>query len=129
MDRESAVFGIYHIERRKGMKANVLNLTNREMRALRNEINRQTAQNVRKLSKNIMALVLWQLRAQEGWGKKKLMQFQEGFIPALRELEEFYMTETAEEVDYICEYKLKHEVGIDVKELNDIIDFQIKIRD
>lgn len=111
------------------MKANVLNLTNREMRALRNEINRQTAQNVRKLSKNIMALVLWQLRVQEGWGKKKLMQFQEGFIPALRELEEFYMTETAEEVDYICEYKLKHEVGIDVQELNDIIDFQIKIRD
>lgn len=111
------------------MKANVLGLTNREMRVLRDEINRQTAHNVRKLAKNFQAMVLWQLREQEGWGKVKLMRFQERFVPAIRELEKFYLSANADETDYICEYKLKHEVGIDVKDLDDIIDFDVNITD
>ena len=111
------------------MKANVLGLTNREMRVLRDEINRQTAQNVRKLAKNFQAMVLWQLREQEGWGKVKLLRFQERFVPAIRELEQFYMSANADETDYICEYKLKQEVGIDVKDLDDIIGFDVNIAD
>ena len=79
------------------MKANVLGLTNREMRVLRDEINRQTAHNVRKLAKNFQAMVLWELREQEGWGKVKLLRFQERFIPAIRELEKFYMSANAGE--------------------------------
>ena len=109
------------------MKARALNLTNREMRALRDEINRQTAQNVRKLSKNINALVLWQVRKHFGFGKKKLLEFQDDFLPAMRELQEYYMTSSADETDYICEYLLKTELGIDVKSLDDIISFNIKI--
>jgi hypothetical protein len=109
------------------MKARALNLTNREMRSLRDEINRQTAQNVRKLSKNLNALVLWQVRKHFGVGKKKLLEFQDDFLPSMRELQEYYMTSSADETDYICEYLLKTELGIDVKSLDDIISFNIKI--
>lgn len=109
------------------MKARVLNLTNREMRALRDEINRQTAENVMKLSENLQALILWQLREQLGWGKKRLLRFQKRFVPAMRELQEYYMTSSADETDYICRYKLKNEVGIDVAELDEIIGFRIRI--
>lgn len=111
------------------MKANVLKMTNSEMKVLRNESNRQTAQNVRKLCKNIQAMVLWQLREQEGWGRTKLLRFQNGFVPAIRQLEEYYMSESADETDYICAYKLKNELGIDVKDLDDIISLEIKIKD
>lgn len=109
------------------MKARALNLTNREMRALRDEINRQTAQNVEKLSQNLQALILWQLRVQLGFGKKRLLRFQKAFIPAIRELQEYYNTSTADETDYICQYKLKNELGIDVTELDEMIGFKIKI--
>lgn len=111
------------------MKARALNLTNREMRALKDEINRQTAQNVQKLSQNLQALILWQLREQLGWGKKRLLRFQKRFVPAMRELQEYYMTSSADETDYICRYKLKNELGIDVAELDEIIGFKIKISD
>ena len=109
------------------MKARALNLTNREMRALRDEINRQTAQNVEKLSQNLQALILWQLREQLGWGKKRLLRFQKRFVPAIRELQEYYNASTADETDYICQYKLKNELGIDVAELDEIIGFKINI--
>lgn len=111
------------------MKANVLNLTNREFKALRNEINRQTAQNVRKLAKNLQAMMLWQLHEQEGYGKVKLLRFQKRFVPAIKELEEYYMSESADETDYICAYKLKNELGIDVEKLDDIIEFTVKNKD
>ena len=97
------------------MKARALNLTNREMRAWRDEINRQTAQNVKKLSQDLQALILWQLRTQLGFGKKRLLRFQKEFVPAIKELEEYY--------------KLKHELGIDVAELNEMIGFKINITD
>jgi hypothetical protein len=109
------------------MKARVLNLTNREMRALRDEIDRQTAENVEKLSQNLQALILWQLREQLGWGKKRLLRFQKRFIPAIRELQDYYMTSSADETDYICNYKLKHELGIDVAELDELFAFKVRI--
>ena len=111
------------------MRANVLNMTNRELRAMRNEINRQTAHNVRKLCKNIQALMLWELREQEGWGRTKILRFQKRFVPSIRMLEEYYLSESADETDFICAYKLKHELGIDLMDLDDIIDLKIKIND
>lgn len=109
------------------MKARALNLTNREMRALKDEINRQTAENVQKLSQDLQALILWQLREQLGFGKKRLLRFQKAFIPAIKELQEYYMIRSAEETDYICRYKLKQELGIDVAELDEMIGFRINI--
>ena len=109
------------------MKARVLNLTNREMRALRDEIDRQTAENVQKLSQNLQALILWQLRKQLGFGKKRLLRFQKEFVPAIRELQDYYMASSADETEYICRYKLKNELGIDVAELDEMIGFKVRI--
>ena len=109
------------------MKARALNITNRELRALRAEIDRQLTQNVENLSQNIQALILWQLREQLGWGKKRLLRFQKRFVPAIRELQEYYMTRSDAETDYICRYKLKSELGIDVSKIDEIISITIKI--
>ena len=110
------------------MKARALNMTNREFKALKDEINRQTAENVKNLSQNLQALILWQLREQLGWGKKRILRFQKRFVPAMRELQEYYMTSSADETDYVCKYKLKNELDIDVAELDEIIGFNIKIK-
>lgn len=109
------------------MKA-ILPLTNRERKALENEINRQTAQNVKNLSLNLQALVLWQLHEQEGWGKKKLLGFQKRFLPAIQELQRFYELENASETDFVCKYKLKNEVGIDVETLDEMFEFQVVMK-
>ena len=39
-------------------------------RAINEELNRQLADNVKGLSGNLTAMVLWQLHEQEGWGKR-----------------------------------------------------------
>lgn len=109
------------------MKA-ILPLTNRERKALEAEINRQTAQNVKNLSLNLQALVLWQLHEQEGWGKKKLLRFQKRFLPMIQELQRFYELENASETDFVCRYKLKNEVGIDVEDLDGMFEFQVVMK-
>lgn len=109
------------------MKA-ILPLTNRERKALEAEINRQTAQNVKNLSLNLQALVLWQLHEQEGWGKKKLLRFQKRFLPMIQELQRFYELENASETDFVCRYKLKNEVGIDVENLDEMFEFQVVMK-
>lgn len=109
------------------MKA-ILPLTNRERKALENEINRQTAQNVKNLSLNLQALVLWQLHEQLGLGKKKLLEFQKDFLPAIKELQRFYELENASETDFVCKYKLKNEVGIDVENLDEMFEFQVVMK-
>lgn len=109
------------------MKA-ILPLTNRERKALEAEINRQTAQNVKNLSLNLQALVLWQLHEQEGWGKKKLLRFQKRFLPMIQELQRFYELENASETDFVCRYKPKNEVGIDVENLDEMFEFQVVMK-
>lgn len=109
------------------MKA-ILPLTNRERKALEVEINRQTAKNVKDLSLNLQALVLWQLHEQLGLGKKKLLEFQKDFLPAIKELQRFYELENASETDFVCRYKLKNEVGIDVENLDEMFEFQVVMK-
>lgn len=109
------------------MKA-ILPLTNRERKALEAEINRQTAQNVKNLSLNLQALVLWQLHEQLGFGKKRLLRFQKAFLPMIKELQRFYELENATETDFVCRYKLKNEVGIDVENLDEMFEFQVVMK-
>lgn len=87
----------------------------------------KTAENVRKLSVNIQALVLWSLRKQLGFGKKRLLRFQEAFLPLIEELQDFYEAENAAETEFIILRDLKNEVGIDVEELGDMFNFKCKI--
>lgn len=109
------------------MKA-ILPLTNRERKALEAEINRQTAQNVKNLSLNLQALVLWQLHEQLGFGKKRLLRFQKAFLPMIQELQRFYELENASETDFVCKHKLKSEVGIDVENLDEMFEFQVVMK-
>ena len=110
------------------MKA-ILPLTNRERKAIESEINRQTAQNVKNLSLNLQALVLWQLHEQLGFGKKRLLDFQKAFLPMIKELQRFYEVDNADDTDFICKYKLKNQVGIDVESLDEMFEFQVVVKE
>ena len=112
------------------MKARVpIKLTNKERKALEDEINRQTAKNVKDLSLNLQALVLWELHEQLGFGKKRLLEFQKAFLPMIKELQRFYEIESADDTDFVCKYKLKNEVGIDVESLDEMFEFEVVVKE
>lgn len=91
-------------------------------RVVKQEVKSQIADNVKGLSRNFTALVLWQLHEQEHYGKIKLLRFAKKFAPALKELEAYY--EMPGDAAFICDYRLRNEVGIDVRELDGcLIDF------
>lgn len=106
-----------------------MRLTNQERKALEREINIQTAKNVKNLSLNLQALVLWNLHEQYGFGKKRLLEFQKTFLPLIEELQQYYQVEDADETEFVLLHKLKNEVGIDVEELNEMFKFQVTVKD
>lgn len=109
------------------MKANINQLTNKQKKALYDEVNRQTAKNVQNLSQNLCAMVLWCLHIHPStkFGKKRMLNFHKDFLPMIEELQEYYLTESAEETEFALKYRLKHECGIDVEELGEM--FSIKV--
>lgn len=111
------------------MKANINRLTNKQLKAISDEVNRQTASNVRNLSPNISAMVLWALHVhpKTRYGKKRLLDFQRSFLPLIQELQEYYLSENADDTVFACKYRLKHEVGIDVDQLDDMFTLKVKI--
>lgn len=111
------------------MNAFVTRLSNKERKEIEREIRRQTASNVKNLSLNLQAIVLWNIHEQLGFGQKRLLEFQKTFLPLIKELQEFYMAEDSEETEFILLYKLKNEVGVDVRELNDMFEIECVIKD
>ena len=111
------------------MNAFVPRLSNKERKEIEREIRLQTATNVKNLSLNLQAIVLWNLHVQLGFGQKRLIEFQKTFLPLIKELQEFYMAEDAEETEFILLYKLKNEVGVDVRELNDMFEIECVVKD
>ena len=111
------------------MKANVPLFTSKERKAMQEEINRQTAQNVKNLSIDLQSMVLWSLHEQLGFGKKRLLRFQKKFLPLIQELQAFYEARTADDTNFICRYKLKNECEIDVEELNGMFEFQVVVKE
>lgn len=111
------------------MNAFVPRLTNKDRREIGREIRIQTANNVKNLSLNLQAIVLWNLHEQLGFGKKRLVEFQSSFLPLIKKLQDFYMAESSEETEFILLYKLKNEVGIDVRQLNDMFQIECVIKD
>ena len=108
------------------MKARIpIKFSKKERDALQEEINRQMVENVDRLSGDLSALVLWQLHTQLGFGKKRLMRFYEAFAPAIREMQEHYSAEDADDTNFVIRYKLKNQCGIDVKDLDAMFQFQI----
>ena len=110
------------------MRANYNQPTSKQRRALYDEVNRQTATNVQNLSQNLQAMVLWALHVHPStrFGKKRLLKFQKDFLPLIQELQEYYLTENAQETEFALKYRLKHECGVNVEELDEM--FQIKVK-
>lgn len=111
------------------MNAFVPRLSNKERREIEREVRLQTAKNVKNLSLNLQAIVLWNIHEQLGFGQKRLIEFQRTFLPLIKQLQEFYMAEDASETEFILLYKLKNEVGVDVRELNDMFEIECVIKD
>lgn len=97
-------------------------------KALMDEINKQTAENVEKLSVYISAIVLWSLHEQLGHGKKRLLKFQKDFSPLLKQLQDFYELQNADETEFAILQKLRDEVGIDVETLEQMFVFKPNLR-
>lgn len=96
-------------------------------KAAKEEINRQIAEGVKGLSFNLMALVLWVLHEHLGWGKKRLTRFAKIFAPALKQLETYY--EMPGDAAFICDYRLRNDVGIDVRDFNNcLINFKANVK-
>ena len=92
-------------------------LTNREQKALDDEINRQLAGYVANMSVDLQAAILLQLHEQLGFGKKRILRFAKGYQEKLNELQAFYEMRDGKDTDFLYRYKLKNEVGINVEEL------------
>lgn len=104
-----------------------LPLPNKTRKAIEDELGRQTGENVRNLSLNITALVLWSIRKKYRFGKKRLLDFHKDFLPLIQELQEYYQLENARETEFVCVKNLRDEVGIDVEQLNEMFQFEIKM--
>jgi hypothetical protein len=89
-------------------------LTNAEQKAMEIEIRRQLADYTRKYRKELLAVVLWELRTQLGFGHDRLKQFYLKFEPAIQDMIERY--ELAEsDADWLCTHKLE-EYGVNLDE-------------
>lgn len=45
----------------------------------------------------------------------------------IKELQEYYLAENAEETAFALKYRLKHECDIDVEELDDMFSIKVKV--
>lgn len=109
------------------MKANVpLKLTRQERTALEREVDRQLVRNLENLMVDIMALMLWQLHNQLGFGKERLLKFHTGFREGLKELNAHYQMGKEDRI-FLCKHELK-QIGVDLDNLPNAIDFELKVK-
>lgn len=88
-------------------------LTAAEKKAMDIEIKRQLAEYERQHQLELDAIILWVLRNQLGFGKKRLKRFYDEFSPAVQELLRYYeMGE--EDQSWLCTRKLKDH-GVDIE--------------
>lgn len=89
-------------------------LTNAEQKAMEIEIRRQLADYTRKYRKELLAVVLWELRTQLGFGHDRLKQFYFKFEPAIQDMIERYEL-VESDADWLCTHKLE-EYGVNLDE-------------
>lgn len=107
-------------------------LTVAQQKALDHEIRKQTLESVKKLEKNLTALVLYSLHTYPNtkWGKKRLLEFYEVFRKNLRKLEEYYEMRNGDDSAFLFKMLLKSETGIVVDDLpGTMFDFEVRIKE
>jgi hypothetical protein len=82
------------------MRALIPRLSSKERKEIERELRFQIAKNVKNLSLNLQAIVLWNVHQQLGHGKKRLIEFQRTFLPLIKQLQDFYMAEDEEETEF-----------------------------
>ena len=91
-------------------------LTAKERKAMKIEINRQIAEADKQYRNNIDALVLYALRVHLGFGKKRLRRFYEAFSVAHDKLTAHYEM-SGEDNAWLADHELK-KIGVDVAAWN-----------
>jgi CRISPR/Cas system CSM-associated protein Csm2 small subunit len=93
--------------------ANKKQLSPSQKKAMMKEIRRQCANYYRKHETELIALILWELHTQLGFGKKRLRRFWENFTPTLDTMLDRYEMEEDDRF-WLCVQKLK-EIDIDIE--------------
>lgn len=69
-----------------------------------------------QMTENFMAVILWQLHERHGHSKKWLENFIAETTPMLNDLLDYYEYDTDADALWICKYKLRTELGIDLSQ-------------
>ena len=91
--------------------------TKAEEKALDIEIRKALAEMDEKNTNEIDAMILWYLHERYGFGVKRLREFHDFFVPAIKSLCKQYEMNTPEEKCWIFTHKLK-EIGADIEQWN-----------
>jgi hypothetical protein len=81
-----------------------------------------------KVTRNVEAIVLWQLHTQFGFGKKRLLKFLEETSPMIQGMLEYYDFDKDADAIWTCEHKLKTELGIDLSQMESPFSTTIKVK-
>jgi hypothetical protein len=80
-----------------------------------------------RVTRNVEAIVLWQLHEQFGFGKKRLLKFLEDTSPMIQGMLNDYQYDTDSDAIWVCEHKLKTELGINLDEIESPFGASIKV--
>ncbi len=81
-----------------------------------------------KVTRNVEAIILWQLHKQFGFGKKRLLKFLKETSPMIQGMLDYYDFSTDADAIWVCEYKLKTELGIDLSEIDSPFGANLEVR-
>lgn len=109
-------------ERKKKKEAVLQNVS----RAIQKELDRQTAEQARKLAKDVMAMVLWAVAESEGYGKKRLLRLGRAMQPLFDSLTKHYEMEEDDTV-WLCRKMLENNYGIGDQELEGMLRIRAEI--
>ena len=70
------------------------------------------------VTRNVEAIILWQMHEQLGFGRERLMRFFNNTAPMINGMLDEYNWDKDEDAIWLCEYKLKTELGIDLQAIN-----------
>ena len=92
--------------------------TPKEQKYMRNEALQWVREEVLPMiAVNVEAIILWQLHASHGKGKKWLENFLNETTPLINGMLDYYEFDTDADALWICKHKLKTEVGIDLDKI------------
>lgn len=89
-------------------------LNSQSRKAMKSEINRQIVEQKDKFIEDVDTMVLWTLRTELGFGKKRIERFYRAIIRNYKEMCKHYQMEDT----YPAEFKLR-EIGVDLNKLRE----------